>query len=67
MNADVPQFFRLNIEVGDLDAAADFYSKLLDLRGRRQPGSRIYFNAGPVTLQAQSGLFWLYKHVRESP
>lgn len=51
MNADVPQFFRLNIEVADLDAAADFYSKLLGLQGRRQPGSRIYFNAGPVTLQ----------------
>jgi len=51
MKNDVPQFFRLNIEVGDLDRASDFYSKLLDLQGRRQPGSRVYFNAGPVTLQ----------------
>lgn len=50
-NNDVPQFFRLNIEVGNLDQAASFYSKLLDLEGRRQPGARIYFNAGPVTLQ----------------
>jgi predicted enzyme related to lactoylglutathione lyase len=48
---DVPQFFRLNIEVGDLDQAIEFYSKLLDLQGRKQPGSRVYYNAGPVTLQ----------------
>lgn len=51
MKNDVPQFFRLNVEVGDLDRASDFYSKLLDLQGRRQPGSRVYFDAGPVTLQ----------------
>jgi len=49
--SDVPQFFRLNIEVGNLDQAIDFYSKLLDLQGRKQPGARVYFNAGPVTLQ----------------
>ena len=48
---DVPQFFRLNIEVANLDKAESFYSKLLDLEGRRQAGSRVYFNAGPVTLQ----------------
>ena len=48
---DVPQFFRLNIEVADLAAAIDFYTKLLDLQGRKQPGSRVYFDAGPVTLQ----------------
>ena len=48
---DVPQFFRLNIEVGNLDQAIDFYSKLLDLQGRKQPGSRVYYNAGAVTLQ----------------
>src|ERR1043166_879745 len=48
---DVPQFFRLNIEVGSLDQAIGFYSKLLDLEGRKQPGSRVYYNAGPVTLQ----------------
>ena len=48
---DVPQFFRLNIEVGDLDRAEEFYSKLLGLQGRRQAGSRVYFKAGPVTLQ----------------
>ena len=48
---DVPQFFRLNIEVGDLGAAIAFYTKLLDLQGRKQPGARVYFDAGPVTLQ----------------
>jgi len=48
---DVPQFFRLNIEVGDLDLAISFYTKLLGIEGRKQAGSRCYFNCGPVTLQ----------------
>jgi predicted enzyme related to lactoylglutathione lyase len=48
---DIPQFFRLNIEVGDLDAAAAFYTKLLGVQGRKQPGRRCYFDCGPVTLQ----------------
>jgi len=48
---DVPQFFRLNVEVGDLEAAIKFYTKLLDIQGRKQPGARVYFEAGPVTLQ----------------
>ena len=30
---DVPQFFRLNVEVGDLDAATSFYTKLLGVKG----------------------------------
>ena len=47
---DVPRFFRLNVEVGDLDAAAAFYGKLLALQGRKQAGSRCYFECGPVTL-----------------
>ena len=50
-NSDIPNFFRLNIEVGDLDEAARFYGTLLGLEGRRQAGSRCYFNCGPVTLQ----------------
>lgn len=49
--SDVPQFFRLNIEVGSLDEAMAFYSKLLDVQGRKQPGSRVYYNCGAVTLQ----------------
>jgi|SRR5579872_2226154 len=48
---DTPQFFRLNIEVGDLGSAISFYSKLLGIEGRKQAGSRCYFNCGPVTLQ----------------
>jgi catechol-2,3-dioxygenase len=48
---DVPQLFRLNIEVGNLDQAASFYGSLLGVEGRRQAGSRVYFSAGPITLQ----------------
>ena len=48
---DVPQFFRLNVEVGDLDVAAAFYSNILGVQGRKQPGHRCYFQCGPVTLQ----------------
>jgi len=48
---DVPQFFRLNIEVGNLDAATSFYTKLLGVQGRKQAGHRCYFDCGPVTLQ----------------
>ena len=48
---DVPQFFRLNVEVGDLEAAISFYTKLLGIEGRKQAGSRCYFECGPVTLQ----------------
>ncbi len=48
---DVPSLFRINIEVGNLDEADRFYSALLGLKGRRQAGSRVYFDAGHVTLQ----------------
>ena len=48
---DVPQFFRLNIEVGDLESAISFYADLLAVKGRKQAGSRCYFDCGPVTLQ----------------
>ncbi len=48
---ETPQFFRLNIEVGDLESAASFYTRLLGVEGRRQAGSRCYFDCGPVTLQ----------------
>ena len=51
VQSDVPSMFRLNIEVGDLDEAADFYSKLFGVIGRKQAGSRCYFTCGPVTLQ----------------
>src|ERR1051325_5158909 len=48
---DVPQFFRLNIEIGNLDEAIAFYDELLGFAGRRQPGSRVYYACGAVTLQ----------------
>ena len=50
VRGDVPQFFRLSVEVGNLDAGVTFYSKLLGVEGRKQPGSRCYFQCGPVTL-----------------
>src|SRR5262245_24466244 len=48
---DVPQLFRLNIEVSDLDAAISFYTNLLGIHGRKQAGHRCYFECGPVPLQ----------------
>lgn len=48
---DIPQFFRLNIEVSDLERAMEFYARLLSVKGRKQPGKRCYFECGPVTLQ----------------
>jgi len=49
--ADVPNLFRINVEVGNLDQAADFYGTLFGVAGRKQAGSRVYFTCGPVTLQ----------------
>lgn len=46
-----PSLFRINIEVGDLDAAHRFYAELLGQEGRPQMGRRVYFQAGAVTLQ----------------
>jgi len=48
---DVPNLFRLNVEVGNLDQAAEFYGELFALPGRKQAGSRVYFTCGAVTLQ----------------
>lgn len=48
---DVPNLFRINVEVGNLDEAADFYGKLFGIPGRKQAGSRCYFTCGAVTLQ----------------
>lgn len=49
--ADVPNLFRINVEVGNLDQAADFYGTLFGIEGRKQAGSRCYFTCGAVTLQ----------------
>ena len=51
MTSATPRLFRLNLEVGDADAAAAFYGTLFDAAPRPQPGSRVYVAAGPVTLQ----------------
>jgi predicted enzyme related to lactoylglutathione lyase len=51
VGGDVPSLFRINVEVGHLDQAAEFYGTLLGLEGRKQAGSRCYFTCGPVTLQ----------------
>ncbi len=47
---DVPQFFRITVEVDDLDKAVSFYTTLLGVVGHKQAGSRCYFNCGPVTV-----------------
>lgn len=49
--ADTPLFFRLTVEVGNLDQAEEFYTKLFDTQGMRSPGSRVYIQAGPAVLQ----------------
>jgi hypothetical protein len=49
--ADVPSLFRINVEVGNLAEAAEFYGKLFGLIGRIQAGARCYFTCGAVTLQ----------------
>src|SRR5215510_420075 len=43
---DVPQLFRLVVEVGDLDAAIVFYTDLLGVQGRKQAGRRCHFDCG---------------------
>lgn len=48
---DVPQLFRLNIEVADLSAAQRFYEALLGVAGRKQAGNRFYISVGAVALQ----------------
>jgi catechol 2,3-dioxygenase-like lactoylglutathione lyase family enzyme len=44
------KIFRITVEVGDLDKAAAFYAKLLDVPGKRHPGSRHYLDCGGVIL-----------------
>ena len=47
---DIPQVFRIVLQVPDLSAAAAFYSELLGVAGRSIRGSRYYFDCGPVIL-----------------
>ncbi|MDQ6653937.1 MAG: VOC family protein [Acidobacteriota bacterium] len=45
------KLFRVILQVASLDQAAEFYSKLLDDKGRRIPrATRHYFDCGPVIL-----------------
>jgi len=46
-----PSLFRINVEVGDVAAAARDWGSLLGLAGRPQAGARVYFTTGAVTLQ----------------
>ncbi len=47
---DTPSFFRMTVEVTNLEQAAKFYAALLGFEGRKLPGSRVYFDCGPVIL-----------------
>jgi catechol-2,3-dioxygenase len=49
--SDVSQFFRMNLEVGDLAVAQRFYEMLFGVTARGQAGQRFYINPGPVALQ----------------
>ena len=44
------RLFRIILEVGDLDRASEFYSRLLDTEGRKVGGGRVYFDCGSMTL-----------------
>lgn len=48
--ADVPNLYRIILQVSDLDEAAEFYSNLLGLEGRVIRGQRRYFDCGSVIL-----------------
>jgi hypothetical protein len=45
---DVPNLFRIILQVSDLSKAADFYAQLLGAAGRGIRGGRHYFDCGPV-------------------
>jgi len=48
--ADVPRFFRIILQVSNLEKGVAFYSELLGVKGREVRGSRHYFDCGPVIL-----------------
>ena len=47
---EVPNLFRIILQVSDLDQATDFYATLLGINGRRVSGERHYFDCGSVIL-----------------
>ena len=48
--ADVPNLYRVILQVSDLDKAAQFYANLLGTKGRRIGGGRHYLDCGSVIL-----------------
>lgn len=52
MAGNTPRIFRVIVPVSDLEAAAGFYARLLDLPARKVDVSRYYFDCGPVILAA---------------
>jgi len=46
-----PRLFRLNLEVGDVAQASNFYATLLGSEARMDRGSRCHVDAGGVSLQ----------------
>jgi catechol 2,3-dioxygenase-like lactoylglutathione lyase family enzyme len=44
------KIFRVTVEVGNLEEAAAFYTRLLGSKGKRHPGARHYFDCGGVIL-----------------
>ncbi len=48
---DGPDLFRVTLECNNLGRATEFYDALLEQRGVRHPGSRVYYRCGAVTLQ----------------
>jgi len=47
---DIPNLYRIILQVSDLDRASEFYTTLLGIEGRRIRGARHYFDCGPVIL-----------------
>jgi catechol 2,3-dioxygenase-like lactoylglutathione lyase family enzyme len=46
--ADIPELYRVILQVSDLKRAADFYTELLGIEGREIRGARYYFDCGAV-------------------
>src|SRR5215471_13542047 len=46
--SDVPTLFRVTLEVGNLEQATAFYSRLFSTPGQRHAGARHYFQCGSV-------------------
>lgn len=45
---NLPNIFRVILEVADLNKAENFYSQLLGLKGRKVGGGRCYFDCGSL-------------------